>query len=165
MVPRFVALFSQALALAIKEAKLQHPDMLVTKAVVYRETDPSPEERDRKPQVSPLRLRSHEREEETVSRSSEGHFHLRAHQVAWSLTQLSSPIFLVCGSKERRGSPKYHKSVGDQGEECWFLGFLGVSGPRPRKVNPEAVRTGRWGLVAGTEVGQLEASIASLAIT
>uniref|UniRef100_A0A8C2LQY4 Erythrocyte membrane protein band 4.1 like 1 n=1 Tax=Cricetulus griseus TaxID=10029 RepID=A0A8C2LQY4_CRIGR len=42
----------QALALAIKEAKLQHPDMLVTKAVVYRETDPSPEERDKKPQSS-----------------------------------------------------------------------------------------------------------------
>lgn len=42
----------QALALAIKEAKLQHPDMLVTKAVVYRETDPSPEERDKKPQDS-----------------------------------------------------------------------------------------------------------------
>ncbi|NXH50885.1 E41L1 protein, partial [Dicaeum eximium] len=41
----------QALALAIKEAKLQHPDMLVTKAVVYRETEPSPEEGDRKPQV------------------------------------------------------------------------------------------------------------------
>ncbi|NXA53809.1 E41L1 protein, partial [Nothocercus julius] len=41
----------QALALAIKEAKLQHPDMLVTKAVVYRETEPSPEERDKKPQV------------------------------------------------------------------------------------------------------------------
>ncbi|NXP47448.1 E41L1 protein, partial [Heliornis fulica] len=40
----------QALALAIKEAKLQHPDMLVTKAVVYRETEPSPEERDKKPQ-------------------------------------------------------------------------------------------------------------------
>uniref|UniRef100_A0A8C6YW26 Erythrocyte membrane protein band 4.1 like 1 n=1 Tax=Nothoprocta perdicaria TaxID=30464 RepID=A0A8C6YW26_NOTPE len=37
----------QALALAIKEAKLQHPDMLVTKAVVYRETEPSPEERDK----------------------------------------------------------------------------------------------------------------------
>ncbi|XP_075427993.1 band 4.1-like protein 1 isoform X12 [Ascaphus truei] len=34
----------QALAMAIKEAKLQHPDMLVTKAVVYRETEPSPEE-------------------------------------------------------------------------------------------------------------------------
>ncbi|CAH2292758.1 band 1 isoform X1 [Pelobates cultripes] len=34
----------QALALAIKEAKLQHPDMLVTKAVVYCETEPSPEE-------------------------------------------------------------------------------------------------------------------------
>lgn len=49
--------------MAIKEAKLQHPDMLVTKAVVYRETDPSPEERDRKPQVSPLRLSSHEREQ------------------------------------------------------------------------------------------------------
>lgn len=43
----------QALALAIKEAKLQHPDMLVTKAVVYRETEPSPEERDKKPQVRP----------------------------------------------------------------------------------------------------------------
>ncbi|GAB1285862.1 Band 4.1-like protein 1 [Apodemus speciosus] len=43
----------QALALAIKEAKLQHPDMLVTKAVVYRETDPSPDERDKKPQGNP----------------------------------------------------------------------------------------------------------------
>ncbi|XP_049635075.1 band 4.1-like protein 1 isoform X3 [Suncus etruscus] len=42
----------QALALAIKEAKLQHPDMLVTKAVVYRETEPSPEGRDKKPQES-----------------------------------------------------------------------------------------------------------------
>ncbi|XP_068275820.1 band 4.1-like protein 1 isoform X2 [Nyctibius grandis] len=42
----------QALALAIKEAKLQHPDMLVTKAVVYRETEPSPEERVKKPQES-----------------------------------------------------------------------------------------------------------------
>ncbi|KAM9219102.1 band 4.1-like protein 1 [Leptosomus discolor] len=44
----------QALALAIKEAKLQHPDMLVTKAVVYRETEPSPEERDKKPQLQLL---------------------------------------------------------------------------------------------------------------
>ncbi|KAM6319079.1 band 4.1-like protein 1 [Podargus strigoides] len=44
----------QALALAIKEAKLQHPDMLVTKAVVYRETEPSPEERDKKPQLQVL---------------------------------------------------------------------------------------------------------------
>ncbi|XP_077807802.1 band 4.1-like protein 1 isoform X13 [Macaca mulatta] len=67
----------QALALAIKEAKLQHPDMLVTKAVVYRETDPSPEERDRKPQVRLLRPSNHEREEGSVARSSEGHFHLR----------------------------------------------------------------------------------------
>ncbi|XP_065421856.1 band 4.1-like protein 1 isoform X7 [Chrysemys picta bellii] len=46
----------QALALAIKEAKLQHPDMLVTKAVVYRETEPSPEERDKKPQAQPPQL-------------------------------------------------------------------------------------------------------------
>uniref|UniRef100_A0A2K5S1B4 Erythrocyte membrane protein band 4.1 like 1 n=1 Tax=Cebus imitator TaxID=2715852 RepID=A0A2K5S1B4_CEBIM len=52
----------QALALAIKEAKLQHPDMLVTKAVVYRETDPSPEERDKKPQVRLLMPSNHERE-------------------------------------------------------------------------------------------------------
>lgn len=34
--------------------------MLVTKAVVYRETDPSPEERDKKPQVrKALGLSSH----------------------------------------------------------------------------------------------------------
>ena len=52
----------QALALAIKEAKLQHPDMLVTKAVVYRETDPSPEERDKKPQVRLVGLSSCETE-------------------------------------------------------------------------------------------------------
>ncbi|KAB0399064.1 hypothetical protein E2I00_004206, partial [Balaenoptera physalus] len=50
LTPHFAVLVLQALALAIKEAKLQHPDMLVTKAVVYRETDPSPEERDKKPQ-------------------------------------------------------------------------------------------------------------------
>lgn len=31
----------QALAIAIKEAKQQHPDMLVTKAVVVRETESS----------------------------------------------------------------------------------------------------------------------------
>ncbi|XP_035749172.1 band 4.1-like protein 1 [Egretta garzetta] len=48
----------QALALAIKEAKLQHPDMLVTKAVVYRETEPSPEERDKKPQAERFLLRA-----------------------------------------------------------------------------------------------------------
>ncbi|XP_069809460.1 band 4.1-like protein 1 isoform X4 [Dendropsophus ebraccatus] len=42
----------QALAMAIKEAKLQHPDMLVTKAVVYCETDPSPEEPGEKQQQS-----------------------------------------------------------------------------------------------------------------
>lgn len=77
MVPSFAVLYHQALALAIKEAKLQHPDMLVTKAVVYRETDPSPEERDRKPQVRLLRPSNHEREEGSVARSSEGHFHLR----------------------------------------------------------------------------------------
>ncbi|KAM4622546.1 band 4.1-like protein 1 isoform 3-T3 [Discoglossus pictus] len=42
----------QALALAIKEAKLQHPDMLVTKAVVYCETEPSPEETGESAQTS-----------------------------------------------------------------------------------------------------------------
>ncbi|XP_069608410.1 band 4.1-like protein 1 isoform X2 [Ranitomeya imitator] len=42
----------QALAMAIKEAKLQHPDMLVTKAVVYCETEPSPEEPSEKQQQS-----------------------------------------------------------------------------------------------------------------
>nr|DBA27761.1 TPA: hypothetical protein GDO54_008223 [Pyxicephalus adspersus] len=42
----------QALAMAIKEAKLQHPDMLVTKAVVYCETEPSPEEPEEKKQQS-----------------------------------------------------------------------------------------------------------------
>lgn len=74
--------------MAIKEAKLQHPDMLVTKAVVYRETDPSPEERDRKPQVRFRRHSSWDREEGTVARPPEGHFHLRTHPVAWSLAQL-----------------------------------------------------------------------------
>ncbi|XP_029467619.1 band 4.1-like protein 1 isoform X1 [Rhinatrema bivittatum] len=42
----------QALAMAIKEAKLQHPDMLVTKAVVYRETESSLEDKEKKPQES-----------------------------------------------------------------------------------------------------------------
>ncbi|XP_077315206.1 band 4.1-like protein 1 isoform X7 [Lithobates pipiens] len=42
----------QALAMAIKEAKLQHPDMLVTKAVVYCETEPSPEDPEEKQQQS-----------------------------------------------------------------------------------------------------------------
>ncbi|XP_060766270.1 band 4.1-like protein 1 isoform X3 [Neoarius graeffei] len=37
----------QALAMAIQEAKQQHPDMLVTKAVVVRETNPSSEEKHR----------------------------------------------------------------------------------------------------------------------
>lgn len=39
----------QALAMAIQEAKQQHPDMLVTKAVVVRETDSS-EEKHRTPE-------------------------------------------------------------------------------------------------------------------
>lgn len=68
MVPHFAVPFHQALALAIKEAKLQHPDMLVTKAVVYRETDPSPEERDKKPQVRLRRPSSREREAGSVAR-------------------------------------------------------------------------------------------------
>lgn len=37
----FEFLLSQALAMAIKEAKQQHPDMLVTKAIVVRETESS----------------------------------------------------------------------------------------------------------------------------
>ncbi|GAA6085745.1 band 4.1-like protein 1 isoform X1 [Tachysurus ichikawai] len=37
----------QALAMAIQEAKQQHPDMLVTKAVVVRETNTSSEEKHR----------------------------------------------------------------------------------------------------------------------
>lgn len=35
----------QALAIAIQEAKQQHPDMQVTKAVVVRETESSTEDR------------------------------------------------------------------------------------------------------------------------
>uniref|UniRef100_A0A8C4SS65 FERM domain-containing protein n=1 Tax=Erpetoichthys calabaricus TaxID=27687 RepID=A0A8C4SS65_ERPCA len=40
----------QALAMAIQEAKQQHPDMLVTKAVVVRETECTPHENPRKSQ-------------------------------------------------------------------------------------------------------------------
>ncbi|XP_042197838.1 band 4.1-like protein 1 isoform X4 [Callorhinchus milii] len=36
----------QALALAIKEVKQEHPDMLVTKAVVYKESEPTPEQKE-----------------------------------------------------------------------------------------------------------------------
>uniref|UniRef100_A0AAY4ENA6 FERM domain-containing protein n=1 Tax=Denticeps clupeoides TaxID=299321 RepID=A0AAY4ENA6_9TELE len=42
----------QALAMAIQEAKQQHPDMLVTKAVVVRETDSSSEDKHRTSEVS-----------------------------------------------------------------------------------------------------------------
>ncbi|KAI4881151.1 hypothetical protein NFI96_027371, partial [Prochilodus magdalenae] len=41
----------QALAMAIQEAKQQHPDMLVTKAVVVRETESSSEEKHRTSEV------------------------------------------------------------------------------------------------------------------
>lgn len=41
----------QALAMAIQEAKQQHPDMLVTKAVVIRETESPTEELQQKAQV------------------------------------------------------------------------------------------------------------------
>lgn len=41
----------QALAIAIQEAKHQHPDMLVTKAVVVRETESSAEEKQMKSEV------------------------------------------------------------------------------------------------------------------
>lgn len=46
------AMFSlQALAMAIQEAKQQHPDMLVTKAVVIRETESPTEELPHRAQV------------------------------------------------------------------------------------------------------------------
>lgn len=41
----------QALAMAIQEAKQQHPDMLVTKAVVIRETESPTEELQQKAEV------------------------------------------------------------------------------------------------------------------
>uniref|UniRef100_A0A9J8AC61 FERM domain-containing protein n=1 Tax=Cyprinus carpio carpio TaxID=630221 RepID=A0A9J8AC61_CYPCA len=43
----------QALAMAIQEAKQQHPDMLVTKAIVVRETDSSYEEKHQTYEVQP----------------------------------------------------------------------------------------------------------------
>lgn len=39
--------------MAIQEAKQQHPDMLVTKAVVVRETDSTFEEKQRRSEVWP----------------------------------------------------------------------------------------------------------------
>ena len=47
------------------------------------------------------------------------------------------------------------------GGEVWFLGFLGVSGPRKSGNDKDRER----GLITGPEVGQLEISIASLAVT
>lgn len=41
----------QALAMAIQEAKQQHPDMLVTKAVVIRETESPTEELQQRAEV------------------------------------------------------------------------------------------------------------------
>jgi erythrocyte membrane protein band 4.1 len=46
-----VTFITQALAMAIQEAKQQHPDMLVTKAVVVRETESPTEEQHRKSEV------------------------------------------------------------------------------------------------------------------
>lgn len=43
----------QALAMAIQEAKQQHPDMLVTKAVVIRESESPTEELPHRAQVGP----------------------------------------------------------------------------------------------------------------
>ena len=48
------ALASQALAIAIQEAKQQHPDMLVTKAIVVRETESSSDEKHRMSKVRTL---------------------------------------------------------------------------------------------------------------
>lgn len=39
----------QALALAIKEVRQQHPDMLVTKAVVYKESESESEQNTKEP--------------------------------------------------------------------------------------------------------------------
>lgn len=46
-----VTFITQALAMAIQEAKQQHPDMLVTKAVVVRETESPAKEQHRKSEV------------------------------------------------------------------------------------------------------------------
>lgn len=46
-----VTFITQALAMAIQEAKQQHPDMLVTKAVVVRETESPNEEQHRTSEV------------------------------------------------------------------------------------------------------------------
>ena len=46
-----VTFITQALAMAIQEAKQQHPDMLVTKAVVVRETESPTEEQHRTSEV------------------------------------------------------------------------------------------------------------------
>ena len=48
------ALALQALAIAIQEAKQQHPDMLVTKAIVVRETESSSDEKHRMSKVRTL---------------------------------------------------------------------------------------------------------------
>uniref|UniRef100_A0A5F9DIK5 Erythrocyte membrane protein band 4.1 like 1 n=1 Tax=Oryctolagus cuniculus TaxID=9986 RepID=A0A5F9DIK5_RABIT len=96
----------QALALAIKEAKLQHPDMLVTKAVVYRETDPSPEERDKKPQVREAPGLSSRERGGSSSKSPWGSISTRESPVAGPLGQHPHPHFLACGSKERGSSPR-----------------------------------------------------------
>lgn len=49
--PRVDTSCHQALAMAIQEAKQQHPDMLVTKAVVIRETESPTEEMQHRAQV------------------------------------------------------------------------------------------------------------------
>lgn len=130
VVPYFVALFYQALALAIKEAKLQHPDMLVTKAVVYRETDPSPEERDRKPQVSPLRLSSHDKGRGNTGEIFRGSFPSESLSGGLGPSTAFSPHVPGCGSKERSSSPKYNKSEwGMGGRKTGSLASWGFQAP------------------------------------
>ena len=51
MIKRIGVSCLQALAMAIQEAKQQHPDMLVTKAVVIRETESPTEEMQQKAEV------------------------------------------------------------------------------------------------------------------
>lgn len=121
MVPHFTVLSYQALALAIKEAKLQHPDMLVTKAVVYRETDPSPEERDKKPQVRLRRFAA-----------------VRGRRELWqgplSVVSIREPTLWLGPCHSFDPHPPHPPDImNHSGEEAWFLGSLGFKALEPEK--------------------------------
>lgn len=136
--------------MAIKEAKLQHPDMLVTKAVVYRETDPSPEERDKKPQV---RLWGSAVWAKRGAEDSWRSVPQRA-QVAGSV--FSCDPNLACGSKERDSSP-----APDQGKEerRWCLSFFIVSAPKSRSKQGKGLRIDRRPEINGGATFSSQASV------